>query len=281
METLKKAPDELHPCETMHTLSSNVPLTGRRKSSLRLELLDPEEDEDLLNDGTRSARRPSTCSLSRYRSCPQLIPPQEEVSPMCEIILDCDINVRVSSANHDASSSVAGRRLLRDENGELRSGTPTPPSTPGSKRSQPSSFRDTSRASPGSTPLFSRRGGSGRKDYPSFHRTSSSGESTGQDGQSYSGVSLQTPLRDENNLLKFEDFNERNIKCFSRQPPVINDADRFSDPGDDYSRISNNQHYHHPTDEESHDKCERWLQGLKITRADRLKSRSHIELPPL
>ena len=277
METLKKVPDELTPCDTLHTLTSNVPLSGRRKSSLRLELLDPEEDEDLLNDGGNSSRRPSTCSLSRYRSCPQLIPPQEEISPMCDIILDSDINVRVSSGDHDISPGDCSRLVL-GENG-LRSGTPTPPSTPGSKRSHPS-YRDSSRASPESTPVFSRRA---KKDLPSFHMMSSSGDSIGHEGLSYSGVSFQTPMRDENNLLRLEDFNERNIKCFSSRqpPPVIGDVDRFSDPGDDYSRISNNQHYHHTTDEESHDKCERWLQGLKITRADKLKSRSHIELPPL
>ncbi|XP_046338084.2 uncharacterized protein LOC124119575 [Haliotis rufescens] len=260
--------------------ASSKQLIGRRKSGMRLELLEPDDDDDMLEEGSTASRRPSTCSLSRFRSCPQLAAvAQEQISPGMDVVsLDDDAA---------ATASPTLRQRLHIEDLDRRSTTPTPPSTPGSRRSHLSLKESSNRVSglsPTSTPKLSRRS---MRDFKHVGRTSS-GDSATQDHMSFSSTGVQISLRDEN-VLRSDDFSDRFSKPQSDMfegPPEINIEDRLSDI-EDSERPSSAQHRyhhhhsHHAVSDDSHDKCQRWLQSLKITRADRIKSRSHIQLPPI
>ncbi|ESO98466.1 hypothetical protein LOTGIDRAFT_174277 [Lottia gigantea] len=237
----------------------------RRKSGMLLELRDHDED-DFGPESVNSSRRPSTASLSRYRSCPQLASALVKAeSP------GSDTMQTIEEPNDDNGINATCNFHFADESD--RSTTPTPPSTPGSRRSN-RSFHDRSPSgwdpsSPSSTPKLNRRT---RKDNK-FDRLPST-DSTSRE------VNLRLPLREDNNLKMDKSYN-RDSKTFSDlydSPPEVSIDYRFSETSDDDSV---RYHGHNHVTDDGHDKCERWLQTLKLSSADKIKSRSQMQLPKM
>ncbi|CAL1549130.1 unnamed protein product [Lymnaea stagnalis] len=189
--------------------------------------------------------------------------------------------------------------LPRIESGSLRSaaGTPTPPSTPGSKRRDPMTTSYNSRsngASPSSTPKLSRR----------FDTRTYSGDSQGIvidcSGGGGGASSAGLPLKEEN-LQRLEELCGRDSAGHRHLPgdechnEHCTEDDRVSDTEDGGSSMhvsgrlahrhhhQHHQNHYHPgsAGDDSVDKCNRWLQSLKLNKSDKIKSRSHIQLPPI
>ncbi|XP_059146081.1 uncharacterized protein LOC131933317 [Physella acuta] len=265
---------------------------------LQLQLI-VDADDDINDRNGAGQRRPSTASLSRFRSCPQLASvmnasqdsPGSDMAPMT----DHDGNIIHTAPTVRNSLYVDLPRL---ESGSLRSaaGTPTPPSTPGSKRRDPmtSSYNSRSNgASPSSTPKLSRR----------FETRTSSDDSQ---GMTFECGAAALPLKEEN-LLRLEELCGRESLRFPHFDDTPDHAgDDVSDTDDGSSmhvsgRLAhrhphphhrqhhqhqmNHQHqpnhYPQPPGDDSVDKCSRWLQSLKLNKSDKIKSRSHIQLPPI
>ncbi|XP_050396960.1 uncharacterized protein LOC126815389 isoform X2 [Patella vulgata] len=239
----------------------------RRKSGMLLELRDYEEDEMYGPEAGNSSRRPSTSSLSRYRSCPQLASALSKPDSPGSDLLTID-----EPSTDDISPNIS--RTFQSPDSD-RSCTPTPPSSPGSRRS------DTSKSIPGnttpswdpsspsSTPKLHRRA---RKEHK-YDRIAST-ESAPRE------INLRLPLR-EDTSSRFDRRRERDSKTFSDlydSPPDVSIDYRVSETSDDDSIKYHGQN-HLPDD--GRDKCERWLQTLKLSNADRIKSRSQMQLPPM
>ena len=88
-------------------------------------------------------------------------------------------------------------------------------------------------------------------------------------------------LLDDNHLRaddRGSDRGSRHLSEFFDEPPDISIDGRLTTTEDGTSTpVGGERRYH--ADQDSMDKCARWLQGLKMTSSDRLKSRSHIQLP--
>ncbi|XP_012944737.1 uncharacterized protein LOC106013452 [Aplysia californica] len=281
---------------------------------LQLQLI---VDDDMLDEEHGAgSRRPSTASLSRFRSCPHLasVVNSSQDSPGSDMapITDHEGNIIHTTPATQNTLQVDG---LKPEPGGVRSAvaTPTPPSTPGSSRRRDpmtSSFASRSQSqsngvSPASTPKLSRRsradtgGGAGSNHIPRTYSADSHGckdDSDSADGAGFFALGGQ-PFKDDNVLKRFQDATSPRDTGSTSHLPFgdsldLLDADRLSDTDDASSmHVTRRQARHHhqleqhhhyqDTSDDSVDKCNRWLQSLKLNKSDKIKSRSHIQLPPI
>ena len=178
-------------------------------------------------------------------------------------------------------SPRARQRLYRDDAAHAggRSQTPTPPSTPGSRRSHVS-LKDAlggggARGAGETAAATSRAVGRARMDHARLGHTIS------MDGQA-----IDPALRHlDDNYLRADDQGSdrgsRPLSEFFDDPPDISIDGRLTTTEDGASTPVGGGERRYHTDQDSMDKCARWLQSLKMTSSDRLKSRSHIQLPPI
>lgn len=238
---------------------------------LQLELVD--SDDEPFDDGPGGARRPSTASLSRFRSCPQLSSadshgqdsPGSDEHPF-------GAELCVGSHHPGHGSPRARQRVRQDESSAAggRSQTPTPPSTPGSRRSHVS--MEKSLGTRGELPSGSKLVGRARLEHALLGRTASTDHDPG----------LRFSVDDNFLRADVDRSSERGSRLseFFEEPPDISIDDRMTATEDGASTPAGGADRRFHADE-SMDKCARWLQSLKMTSSDRLKSRSHIQLPPI
>ncbi|GFO07757.1 hypothetical protein PoB_003426200 [Plakobranchus ocellatus] len=276
---------------------------------LQLHLVTDYDDSIDDNSGA-GPRRPSTASLSRFRSCPHLAAmnnsqdsPGSDMAPMTD-----------NEGNILHTTPATRNSLYVEEPGHFESNagirsaanTPTPPSTPGSRRRgvggdpMTASFNSSSAIpnngdSPSSTPKLQRRfkldqeGRTFSADAGAFADTF--GFPVREDSWQLTQAECCSSSRgDGNGNTITRGLSSNNIEDF---PEQSFDDDRVSGTDDASSmhvcgRLSHRNHHHRQfglyqpgAADDSADKCSRWLQSLKLNRADKVKSRSHIQLPPV
>lgn len=248
-----------------------------------IELLNDDDDPDGIRD---VRRRGSNVSLSRYRSCPQLL---DELNINQSHIQSFEVTADDSTRARQPLSPQSPAPLIRrhfqfDQNGLPGSATPTPPSTPRSRRSVHSQKDSPSTPiqglSPVSTPrLLTRK----RLSRPSLSRDSS-GDSQND------GV-----FTDPRNNFTHVPFNEENVKRHEQLSSAVVDTGPLRQgvgeiiPARAVHRKLSQQHTYlgpsvvsgDPSTECSQDKCEKWLQSFHLSKPEKIKSRSHIQLPPV
>jgi len=209
----------------------------------------------------------------RYSSCPQLAEVDTELQETFERTVD-DISTNKCSVDRESRVLIQGPSPLLQKRGYLDNGqvsdTPTPPSSPKSRRSYMSS-RDSLLSSPEKTfvssPLASPRLLLRGQIVKNEINIESSIDNANAKQAGHTSETLPLNVENVSKLLNLPGCEE------SKQISDITDVK----PGTDRKR--------RPTltqeASESLNKCETWLQGLHITPADKIKSRSHIQLPPI
>ncbi|XP_052249870.1 uncharacterized protein LOC127857510 isoform X2 [Dreissena polymorpha] len=219
-------------------------------------------------------RRGSSQSITRYNSCPQLAEGDSEHTESYERTVD-DINTNTSALNRDmhcviiqGPSPLFNRKGLR-ENGQV-SDTPTPPSTPKSRRSVVSS-RDSLLSSPDKLCVTSPIASPRLLLRKQLIRSALSRDSSVDSLKDQSPVDNQKkiPLSVEN-LSKFDEIK-------TGDEPINTIVGQTVRIGSVRSRKMSQT----IEASESLSKCENWLQTLNIAQTDKVKSRSHIQLPPI
>lgn len=218
-------------------------------------------------------RRSSSQSISRFNSCPQLAEQNQTLSGESYEQTTDDIKTGTNKIIYDderrvfvqGPSPVFDRRSVF-ENGRT-SDTPTPPSTPKSRRSQFSS-RDSLLSSPDkaiiTSPFASPRLLLRKQLIQSALSRDSSIDSLTDKSN---GDNKKVPLSVEN-LSKFEDIKP------------LDDA--IKSPKDETHQLQKRRGSRRGIQPEDNvNKCENWLQTLHIAQTDRIKSRSNIQLPPI
>lgn len=242
---------------------------------LQLQLVD--SDDEPLEEGAVCARRPSTASLSRFRSCPQLSSADASMGQDSPASDDHFAGAELCVGGHlpqSGSPRARHRPFYVDSGAGGRSQTPTPPSTPGSRRSHQSLKESTGPGSGGGGAAAARMAARGRMDQNTLLSRTASTDSQHHDNP-------WRPL--EENHLRLDDQasdrGSRHMSEFFDEPPDISIDDRLTATEDGASAAAGGEGRYQADD--SMDKCARWLQSLKMTSSDRLKSRSHIQLPPI
>lgn len=217
-------------------------------------------------------RRCSNQSMSRFNSCPQLADQDIDIRPESYERTADDINTNSNSHTHERQHvfiqgpSPLMRKKVFPENGQI-SDTPTPPSTPKSRRSGFSS-RDSLLMSPEKTgmtsPFMSPRLLLRKQLKQSALSRDSSTDSITE--QSFDEPRLPLSV---DNLNKFEDIKKS--------------EESLRSPTDETIQIPRRKSRKSITPEitDTVNKCENWLQTLQIAQTDRVKSRSNIQLPPI
>lgn len=216
-------------------------------------------------------------NLSRYRSCPHLVDEVKFENLPFESTAD-DMSRLTAKLIINRTSPTNKRKIISNISHCTGSETPTPPSTPRSRRSVLSQRENSSTPchglSPASTPKLLKRK---LMERTSLSRESLTDSKTGsRKSESHDGKVFTPVQLSEENLAKYVSIQERlsndNNIAYSQQ------RNEFYENDD----ISNCDLYggHHEGDD-TQDKCERWLQTLNISKPNRLKSRSHIQLPPI
>lgn len=239
---------------------------------------DEEEDFHDMN------RRGSNVSLSRVRSCPQLLEEQDgrQTIQCFENIVDDNVNTPlIQDCRSPRSPMIAQGFQFEPTCATPGSATPTPPSSPGSQRSSlsqketPSTPKQTN--SPITTPKIRRGSYSWRAN---ISRGSSVDSHEGEDKDVPKvKVNIQIPLSSEN-LQKHDRLS------MTPQPNLNNDDNKYYDAlqaglACDKSVRPKSSSPQAQGEGELQSKCEMWLQTLNISQGDKIKSRSHIQLPPL
>lgn len=218
-----------------------------------------EDEDDLIHDGRR---RGSNVSLSRYRSCPQLL---DDIDVQQAQSFEHTTDDSCSQLRKQSSPfSPLGETKFFSQNGQVGSDTPTPPSSPKSRRSMLSlkeSQSNGANMSPTSTPRLLRRG--------YLQRSSASRESSA-DTESQSGSRPSSIHLTEDNIRQHDVSSDLS-------QILIAHPDKKLD-----TKLLKHKHVHgHGHPEDTQLKCEQWLQTLHVTKPDKIKSRSHIQLPPI
>ncbi|BFY99013.1 hypothetical protein BsWGS_02053 [Bradybaena similaris] len=266
--------------------------SGHPPPDLQLHLIG--DSDGVVDPCCRSgARRPSNVSLSRIRSCPQLAVlinnDQDSPSDMAPMTDDQGNILYMCPAlrNHLCVD------IAEPDSGGIRStaSTPTPPSTPISRRNYvisssciSKSKTHSSEAVPPFAPLLHVQ-----------HKPNSVLETTNLSIDSRTEhLNGWVPLGNENlqhcdrchvvNSGSSKDFHFHGLSQHQLDDENASDADdgssthtneRFPSPADHH-------HYHNDfhvaLDDDSIEKCNRWLKGLRIRAVDKVKSRSHIQL---
>ncbi|KAL4232416.1 hypothetical protein ACF0H5_009984 [Mactra antiquata] len=217
-------------------------------------------------------RRCSNQSMSRFNSCPQLADQDSEIRIESFERTADDINTSSNKLSHEQQlsfikgSSPLMRKKVFQENGQI-SDTPTPPSTPKSRRSCYSSHdslltspEKTSMTSPFTSPRLLLR-----------KQLKQSALSRDSSVDSFTDKSLDEPALplSVENLNKFVEIKESDESLKSPKEESIKMSRRKS-----RKSIT-------PEVTDTVNKCENWLQTLQIAQTDRVKSRSNIQLPPI
>ena len=238
---------------------------------------DSFDADDYANDYYNyQERRCSSQSISRYNSCPQLADGDSDHALPYETTMD-DINTNTGALDRELQcvviqgpSPLLQRRVFL-ENGQV-SDTPTPPSTPKSRRSLMSS-RDSILSSPDkpfvSSPFASPRLLLRKQLIQSALSRDSSIDSL-TDKSPLEG-SKKLPLSVEN-LNKFDEIK-------TDDPTAV--GNKESSETHHKCRASKRQGGHSTDVTDTVNKCEHWLQNIHLTKTDKIKSRSHIQLPPI
>ncbi|XP_048745865.1 uncharacterized protein LOC125658606 [Ostrea edulis] len=234
-------------------------------------------------DFSDTNRRGSNVSLSRVRSCPQLLEEYDgrQIEQSFENIVDDNISAPgIQDCRSPRSPMVAQGFQFQSTCLTPGSATPTPPSSPESQRSSLSQrgIPDTpvQNNSPITTPKIRRGSYSWRANISQ----GSSVESLDND-RNIPNVknNIKTALNSEN-LQKHErlsmtaqhNLNTSDNKCYDTlQPGLVCDKNIRPKSTSPQSQGEG----------ELQSKCEMWLQTLNISQGDKIKSRSHIQLPPI
>lgn len=218
-------------------------------------------------------------NLSRYRSCPHLVDEVKYENLPFESTAD-DMSRLTAKLIINRTSPSNKRKMISNINYCPGSATPTPPSTPRSRRSVLSQ-RDNSSTpghglSPASTPkLLKRR----LVERTSLSRESSIDSKTGSRKSELCDGKVSAPVQlSEENLAKYDGIRGR----------LSNDVttaycQQRNETGEENDDVNKQELYGggQYDGDDTQDKCERWLQTLNISKPNRLKSRSHIQLPPI
>lgn len=236
---------------------------------------DSFDADDYANDYYNfQERRCSSQSISRYNSCPQLAEGDPENKLPYEVTVD-DISTNTSALDRELKCVIiqGPSPLLQKkvflENGQI-SDTPTPPSTPRSRRSLVSS-RDSLLSSPDkphvTSPFASPRLLLRKQLIQSALSRDSSIDSLND--KSPNDATRKLPLSVEN-LSKFDEIkSDEQTVPQDKGSPDIQNKHRAKKPS------------HSQEVSETVNKCENWLQNINLAQRDKIKSRSHIQLPPI
>ncbi|XP_060069480.1 uncharacterized protein LOC132549559 [Ylistrum balloti] len=258
-----------------------------------IELLHDEEDEEAIHD---IRRRGSNVSLSRYRSCPQLL---DELNVSKGQIQSFETTVDDSARLGNKLSPQSPVPLMRkhfqfDQNGMPGSATPTPPSTPRSRRSVHSQRDSPSTPVQGSSPMSTPR----LLHRPHLSRPSLSRDSSA-DSQNDSRNGFISDSKNNFTHVPFTDDVTRRqehassttVTASPQRPGMARGDGTGTTEGTGlggHRKLSAQLNYlgpsiisGDPSTECNQDKCEKWLQSLHLSKPDKIKSRSHIQLPPI
>ncbi|KAK3095846.1 hypothetical protein FSP39_019934 [Pinctada imbricata] len=231
------------------------------------EFMGDGEEDDMIRDMNR---RGSNVSLSRFRSCPQLIDEDGSISNQAFESV-ADDSVKMNQNNRSRSPRVL-RRFQLDQAAPPGSATPTPPSTPRSRRSffsqKDSPSTPNHGLSPASTPRLMRK----NHVFPASSRGSSFDSNRSVDD------SKHVPLSEEN-LQKHDVIVKDGEKSQTKSDNSKKEGDQNVGPKLGHGHRAHLQHQ--PHGEELQNKCEMWLQTLNISQKDKIKSRSQIQLHPI
>ncbi|CAG5135667.1 unnamed protein product [Candidula unifasciata] len=219
-------------------------------------------------------------SSNRIRSCPQLAVQKNNDSPCCDMapITDNQGNIIHMCPALKTNLYVD---VAEPDTGGIRSAasTPTPPSSPGSRRNYVVSSSCVSKfqTCPCETVL------------PSTTALGIQTNTYSVDSQK-DRLDGWLPLGNEN--LQQHDTSYLRNSCSNSNFPVGDFSQQLLDDNNSEVEDGSSVHingrfpshgcYHYFQDtslDDSIDKCNRWLQSLHINTADKVKSRSHIQLP--
>ncbi|CAC5400837.1 unnamed protein product [Mytilus coruscus] len=224
----------------------------------KLLTVDTSDDEDdLIHDGKR---RGSNVSLSRFRSCPQLLDEVENQQRSQRFEQTTDDSCTHILKQLSPFSPIGDTKFF-EQNGRVGSETPTPPSSPKSRKSLLSLRESQSTGanqSPTSTPRLLRR---------SYIQRSSLSR----------GSSADSPSGSRTNSIS---LTEENIRHHEVNADLSQMIIAHPDKKIDSKTLIKHKHIHGHSDE-TQIKCEQWLQTLNVSKPDKIKSRSHIQLPPI
>ena len=215
-----------------------------KKQSLNVgDFISDTEDEEIMRNMNR---RGSNVSLSRFRSCPQLLDEEGKISDQAfESIADDSMRTNQNSRR----SPLLMRRFQLEQAGTTPgSVTPTPPSTPRSRRSffsqKESPSTPNQGLSPSSTPRLLRR----NHVFPSTSSRDSSFESNKSEDHK-----VHVPLSEEN-LQKHEVLVNDVSKVKSK---VKVDGQRKE--GHQKDLLTSKISQCHQQGDDLHNKCEMWV----------------------
>lgn len=258
----------------------NVPKQLKKRN---LDVADFHSDEE--DDFCDMNRRGSNVSLSRVRSCPQLLEEQDgrHIKQSFENIVDDNVSApMIQDCRSPRSPMVVQGFQFEPTCVTPGSATPTPPSSPGSQRSCLSQ-KDTpstpvQNSSPITTPKIRRGSYSWRAN---ISRGSSTESLDDEQVVPNVKIDLHSPLICEN-LQKHDRLSlnpQQNVSKEDTKYYEALQAGLVCDKPHHVKAIS--PQGQGQNDGELHSKCEMWLQTLNISQGDKIKSRSHIQLPPL
>ncbi|XP_033756852.1 uncharacterized protein LOC117339399 [Pecten maximus] len=255
------------------------------QSKMFIELLNDDEDEDAIHD---IRRRGSNVSLSRYRSCPQLL---DELNINKGQIQSFETTVDDSANLGNKISPQSPVPLMRrhfqfDQNGMPGSATPTPPSTPRSRLSVHSQRDSPSTPVQGSSPVSTPR----LLHRPHLSRPSLSRDSSADSQNDSKNNFTHVPFTED--VTRRHDHGSSTTVTASPQRPGMARGDGTGTAEvtglGGHRKLSAQLNYlgpsiitGDPSTECNQDKCEKWLQSLHLSKPDKIKSRSHIQLPPI
>ncbi|KAL8573276.1 hypothetical protein ACOMHN_006687 [Nucella lapillus] len=251
------------------------PVVLGEDSAPGLQLFLVDSDDEPLEEGAGGPRRPSTASLSRFRSCPQLSSADTHTqdSPGSD---DHGLGAElcVSNVHFTQGSPRTPPRCQKDDEASR-------PQSPGSSDSRHSHTPldepvHKKRAADFGSAALPKAVGRTRMDHVGLGRT----------------TSIDNPFAESAAVRFFDDSHprsedlgsergSRHLSQFFEEPPELSLDGRLTVTEDGASVSVGRAEGGYQPDQDSMDKCARWLQSLKMTSGDRLKSRSHIQLHPI
>lgn len=249
-----------------------------------LDVSDFHSDEE--DDFCDMNRRGSNVSLSRVRSCPQLLDEQEgrQTKQSFENVVDDNLSTPfIQDCRSPRSPMVAAQGFQFEPPPGVPppgSVTPTPPSSPGSQRSYLSQKGTPSTPVQNSSPITTPKIRRGSYSWRANISRGSSAESLENGREVFNvKIDLHSPLICEN-LQKHDRLSmnpQLNPDKEESKYYEALQAGLVCDPSQHAKSISPQGQ----GEGELQSKCEMWLQTLNISQGDKIKSRSHIQLPPI
>jgi hypothetical protein len=238
-----------------------------------------EEEHDFRDKN----RRGSNVSLSRVRSCPQLLEEFDgrQTEQSFENVVDDNIGAPVlQDCRSPRSPIVAQGFQFQPTCVTPGSATPTPPSSPESQRSSLSQKRIPTTPVQNNSPITT----------PKIRRGSYSWRANVSQGSSIESLDNDRNIPNVKNNIKMA-LNSENLQKHDRlsvtaQHNLNTEENKCMDTLQaglvcDKNFRSKSTSPQGQGEGELHSKCEMWLQTLNISQGDKIKSRSHIQLPPI